>query len=62
MAIREELSTHQRSTVSLRGGVDTIHQIRVSGTPEDPHEEIYRLLDIRDPLARMRRDLNVRLS
>jgi len=59
--IREELSTHQRSTVSLRGGADTIHQIRVSGTPEDAHEEIYRLLDIRDPLARMRRDLNVRL-
>ena len=59
--IREELSTHQRSTVSLRGGLDTIHQIRVSGTPEDAHAEIYRLLEARDPLARMRRDLNVRL-
>jgi transposase len=59
--IREELSTHQRSTVSLRSGLDTIHQVRVSGTPEDAHEEIYRTLEIQDPLPRMRRDLNVRL-
>ena len=59
--LREERSTHQRSTVSLRGGLDTIHQIRVSGTPEDAHEESYRLLEVPDPLPRMRRDLNVRL-
>jgi hypothetical protein len=59
--IREELSPHQRSMVSLRGGLDTIHQIRVSGTPEDAHEEIYRLQEVRDLLARMRRELNVRL-
>ncbi len=59
--IREELATHQRSTISLRGGLDTIHQIRISGTPEEAHEEIYRILEVRDPLARMRRDLNVRL-
>jgi transposase len=58
--LREELSTHHRSTVSLRGG-DTVHQIRLSGTPEPVHQEIYQLLDVRDPLAKRRRDLNVRL-
>ena len=59
--IREVLSTHQRSTVSLRSGMDTIHQIRLSGTPEDAHQAIYQTLEVRDPLARLRRDLNVRV-
>ncbi len=59
--LREELSTHQRSTVSFRDGGDTIYQVRLSGTPEDLHEDIYRTLEVKDPLSRMRRDLQVRL-
>jgi len=30
-----------------------IHHIRVSSTPESSHQEIYNLLDIKDPLKRI---------
>lgn len=50
--IRKVLSTHQRSTVMLTDEQDRIHHIRVSGTPEGSHQEIYRLLQVRDPLKR----------
>jgi len=59
--LREELGTHQRSTITLRGATDTVHQVRLSSIPEAVHQEIYRLLEVRDPLARRRRELNVRV-
>ena len=53
--IKDQLSTHQRSTVSLRGEGDILHQVRLSSTPEPVHQEIYRILAISDPLARHQR-------
>lgn len=50
--IRKQLSTHQRNTVILTDEHDQIHHIRVSGKPESIHQEIYRLLDITDPLKK----------
>jgi len=57
----EQLDSHKRSTVTLRGKGNLLHQIRLSSTPESAHEEIYRLLDIKDPLPRRRRDLNMQM-
>jgi len=51
----EAAFTHQRSTVSLRGEGDTVHQVRLSSTPEPVHQEIYRLLEVKDPLVRRQR-------
>ena len=50
--IRKTLSTHQRSTIILTDAQDQIHHSRVSGSPESMHQDIYRLLDIKDPLKR----------
>jgi transposase len=55
--IQAQLATHQRSTIHLRGEANTLHQIRLSSTPEATHREIYRLLAIRDPLPRKRQDV-----
>src|SRR5699024_7427267 len=44
--IKKQLSTHQRSTVILTDEKDQIHHIRVSGTSEESHNEIYQLLGI----------------
>ena len=52
--IRTELSTHQRSTVVMTDDADQIHHIRLSGVPESQHREIYRLLEVKDPLKRNR--------
>jgi transposase len=52
--ILSELSTHQRSTVGLRDEKDETHEVRLSGTPEPVHQEIYRLLAVKNPLARRR--------
>jgi transposase len=49
-----QLSTHQRSTVHVRDEKDEIHEVRLSGTPEPIHQEIYRLLAVKNPLARRR--------
>jgi transposase len=54
--IKKTLETHQRSTLSLRGEGRILHQIRLSSTPETAHQQIYRLLDIKDPLPRTRID------
>ena len=59
--INEELETHQRSTISLRGEGTTLYQIRHSGTPELKHTEIYRLLNVKDPLPKTRRDLTLQM-
>lgn len=40
--IKERLSTHQRSTVIVRDKDGQIHHIRVSGTPETSHNDIYK--------------------
>jgi transposase len=48
--IRDELSTHMRTTVMLKGVDGDIHHIRVSSRPEPRHKEIYGLLGIKDPL------------
>jgi transposase len=50
--IRDELSTHMRTTVILAGVDGGIHHIRVSSRPEPGHQEIYNLLEIKDPLKR----------
>lgn len=53
--LRKQLATHQRSTVSVKGEAGSTHQIRLSGRPEPVHQEIYRLLQVKDPLARQHR-------
>lgn len=51
--IRRQLSTHRRTTVIMTDRKGGIHHIRVSSTPESSHQEIYNLLDIKDPLKRI---------
>ena len=51
--IRKQLSTHQRCTVILNDDQNQVHHIRVSGSPEIHHKEIYKALDIKDPLKRV---------
>lgn len=55
--LQEQLKTHERTTVKLRGESNTLHEIRLSSTPEPIHREIYQLLNVRDPLAKKRRDV-----
>ncbi|WP_207636008.1 IS1634 family transposase [Desulfofarcimen acetoxidans] len=50
--IKKELSTHQRNTIIFTDSEQHIHHIRVSGTPEVAHKEIYKLLGTRDKLRR----------
>ncbi len=50
--IRKELSTHDRVTVILTDDNDNIHHIRVSGTPEKSHQEIFEKLNV--PLLQKR--------
>jgi len=45
--IRGDLATHQRVTVILTDKKDKIHHIRVSGTPETEHKNIYNKLGIK---------------
>ena len=60
--ILNELSTHQRSTVSLRDDKGDVHQVRLSGNPEPVHQEIYRILEVQDPLARRHRSRRAKVS
>lgn len=59
--IKEQLSTHQRSTVILTDEDGRIHHIRVSGTPEKKHNEIYKNLGVKDPLKRKHKIVGKRL-
>ncbi|MEQ6391347.1 IS1634 family transposase [Bacillaceae bacterium S4-13-58] len=59
--IKEQLSTHQRTTVIVTDEQDHIHHIRVSGTVEKNHKEIYSLLKIKDPLKRKHEIVGKRL-
>ncbi len=52
--IKKELSTHQRCTVTLTGDDGQIYHVRTSGMPESNHQEIYRLLEVKDPLKSKR--------
>jgi len=51
--IKDELSTHMRTTVILTGTDGGIHHTRVSSRPEPRHKEIYDLLKIKDPLKKI---------
>lgn len=59
--IRDELSTHQRTTVIMTDVNDQIHHIRVSGIPESEHTQIYKLLKVKDPLKRKHQLIGKRL-
>ncbi|MEA1928429.1 MAG: IS1634 family transposase [Candidatus Auribacterota bacterium] len=50
--IREVLGTHSRNTIIMTDEKDNIHHIRQSGQPEAIHLDIYKKLDIIDPLPR----------
>jgi len=52
--IRSLLSTHQRNTVILTDAEDIIYHIRVSGSPETEHTEIYNRLSVNNPLKRIK--------
>lgn len=41
--IREQLSTHERTTIIFTDANEEIHHVRVSSMPESVYEEIYRL-------------------
>lgn len=53
--IKKVLSTHERSTVILKGTEKKVYHIRVSGNPEQCHKEIYKTLNVKDPLKRKKR-------
>lgn len=59
--IKDVLSTHQRTTVIMTDDNDQIYHIRSSGVPETEHKEIYRLLNVKDPLKRNRSLIGKRL-
>src|SRR3989339_1712487 len=50
--IKNVVSTHERSTIIIKGDEKKVYRIRTSGIPESCHNEIYRLLKIKDPLKR----------
>ena len=52
--LRAILSTHQRNTVMLTDAEDIIYHIRVSGSPETEHAEIYNRLSVKNPLKRIK--------
>jgi len=51
--IRDELSTHMRTTVIMSDCKGAIHHIRLSSTPEGNHQQIYDMLGIRDSLGKI---------
>ena len=51
-SIRKTLSTHQRCTIIFKDEQGRIHHTRVSSTPESQHKEIYKRLEVKDPLKR----------
>lgn len=59
--IKTILSTHQRSTVVITDEHDQIHSIRLSGTPETAHREIYDRLNVKNPLKRVHTVIGKRL-
>lgn len=51
-SIKQILSTHQRCTIILKGTEKKVYHIRTSGMPEPCHNEIYRILKVKDHLKR----------
>ena len=51
--LREELSTHTRTTVIMADSDGGIHHIRLSSVPEVSHQEIYDMLGIKDNLGKV---------
>ncbi len=51
-SIRQILETHRRDTIVFTDDENVIHHIRQSGQAEPSHAEIYRNLDVKDPLRR----------
>jgi hypothetical protein len=51
--IRDELSTHMRTTVIMSDSEGGIHHIRLSSTPETNHQQIYDMLGIKDNLGKI---------
>ncbi len=51
--IRDELSTHMRTTVIMSDKDGGIHHIRVSSSPEPHQKRIYDMLGIKDPLGKV---------
>jgi len=51
--IRDELSTHMRTTVIMPDSDGGIHHIRLSSTPETNHQQIYDMLGIKDNLDKI---------
>ena len=47
--LRDVLSTHTRNTVIMKDKDDNIYHYRISGKPEDAHQDIYKKLNIKDP-------------
>ena len=59
--IKAVLQTHQRTTVILNDEQEQIHSLRISGTPETGHREIYTRLNVKDPLKRFHTIIGKRL-
>ena len=51
--IRDELSTHMRTTVIVTDKEGAIHHIRVSSSSETHHKKIYDILAVKDPLGKV---------
>ena len=50
--IKEQVSTHARTTMVLTSDEGIVNHIRVSSVPEPTQRKIYSLLGVRDPLKR----------
>ncbi|MEA1975771.1 MAG: IS1634 family transposase, partial [Bacillota bacterium] len=59
--IKNELQTHQRSTITMLSKENEIHEIRLSGIEEENHKEIYSLLKIKNPLKRIYKKMSFNL-
>ena len=59
--IKDILSTHQRSTITMISEDKNMHQIRISGTPESKQKEIYKILKVKNPLKRIHEVQSFRL-
>lgn len=56
--VKDDLSTHQRTTVVMMDENNDIHHIRVSGQAESSHSEIYKILGAKDPLKKKHRKMS----
>jgi transposase len=51
--VRDELSTHARTTVIMTDSDGSIHHIRVSSSPEPHQKRAYEMLCVKDPLGKI---------